>query len=87
METVYGRKECLDIFLCLENKKQSETVLMNDYASSSKHSWSSIDGSSIETTTTFPPFKGIVIGEAPNSAKAIPLVQKDDNAHGIDNKI
>ena len=56
-------------------------------SSSAKHSWTTTDGSKIETSTTFPPYKGIVLGEAQNSAKAIPLVIKDDNALGIDRRI
>lgn len=43
-----------------------------------------LDRSKVETPTTFPPYKGIVIGENKNAAKAIPLMQKEDNALGID---
>lgn len=56
-------------------------------ASTSKHAWTALDGSKVETPTTFPPYKGIVIEENQNVAKAIPLVQKDDNALGIDVRI
>lgn len=52
-----------------------------------KHAWTALDGSQVETPSTFPPFKGIVIGENHNAAKGIPLVQKDDNALGIDRRI
>lgn len=49
--------------------------------------WTSCDGSKLETNTTFPPYKGIMLGEASNSSKAIPLVLKDDLALGIDGRI
>lgn len=52
-----------------------------------KHGWTALDGSKLETPTTFPPYKGIISGENLNAAKAIPLVQKDDNALGIDGRI
>ena len=52
-----------------------------------KHGWTAIDGSTVETPTTFPPYKGIILGEKTNAAKAIPLIQKDDNASGIDGRI
>lgn len=42
--------------------------------SASKHAWTALDGSKVETPTTFPPYRGIVIGENQNAAKAIPLV-------------
>ena len=61
--------------------------MANVESSSTKHSWTTIDGSKIETPTTFPPYKGIVLGEAQNSAKAIPLAIKDGSALGIDCRI
>ena len=69
--------------------KQSENVLITNIASSTstQHSWSALDGSKIETSSTFPPYKGIILGEAQNSAKAIPLVLMDDNALGSDGRI
>lgn len=54
---------------------------------SDKHGWIALDGSKVETPTTFPPYEGIILGENANAAKAIPLVQKDDNALGIDGRI
>ena len=55
--------------------------------STSKHAWTALDGSKVGTAMTFPPYKGIVIGENQNATKAIPLIQKDDNALGIDGRI
>lgn len=76
-------------FYVWKDMNQSENVLMTDAASSStvQHSWSALDGSKIETSSTFPPYKGIILGEAQNSAKAITLILKDDNALGIDGRI
>lgn len=44
--------------------------------SANKHAWIALDGAKVETPSTFPLFKGIVIRENQNAAKAIPLVQK-----------
>lgn len=52
-----------------------------------KHAWTALDGNKVETPSTFPPFKGIVIGGNKNVAKSTPMVQKDDNALGIDGRI
>jgi len=63
-------------------------VLTGSSSSSiNKNAWTTLDGSRIETPSTFPPYKGIIIQENQNAAKAIPLVQKDDNALGIDGRI
>lgn len=68
--------------------RQTKDVMMADdrASTSSVHPWSALDGSKDETITTFPPYKGIVLGEGQNSAKAIPIVLKDDNTLGIDGK-
>ena len=63
-------------FYSWKKAKESEVILMTDSASSSGHSWTTIDGNKDETSTSFPPFKGIVLGEGQNSANAYPLVQK-----------
>lgn len=78
------KKEIWISFYSWKKVRESETVLMTYSASSSSHSWSAIDGSKIETSTTFPPFKGIVLGEGQHSAKAYPLIQKDDTAAMIE---
>jgi len=76
-------------FYSWKNMRQTKDVMMADdrASTSSLHSWSTLDGSKVETVTTFPPYKGIVLGEGQNSAKAIPMVLKDDNALGIDGRI
>lgn len=52
---------------------QSENMLMTDTTSSSsaKHSWTTLDGNKVETPSTFPPYKDIILGENQNTAKAI----------------
>lgn len=54
---------------------------------SQEHLWIVCDGSKLETNTKFPPYKGIMVGEARNSSKAIPLVLKDYLMLGIDGTI
>lgn len=80
-----------DIWLSFyEWKKKQESIdvqMANVESSSTKHSCTATDGSKIETSTTFPPYKDIVLGEAQKNSKAIPLVLKDDGAFGIDGRI
>ena len=89
MEDIYRLQQFMDIFLFLENIVESKSITMTDTVSYSiaQHSWTAIDGSKVETTTTFPPYKGIILGEAQNSIKSIALVLKDDNALRIDGRI
>lgn len=60
---------------------ESETVMMTNTVSTptTQLSWTTLDGSKVETNTTFPPYKSIILGEAQSFAKTIPLVLKDDN--------
>ena len=74
-------------FYSWKKAKESDNVLMNDSTSSSSHSWTATDGSKIETSTSYPPFKSIVLGEGHNSANAYPLVQKDTAAVGAEGRI
>ena len=76
-------------FYVWKNIIELEYVTVTNTVSSStnQHSSTTIDGSKVETTTTFPRYKGIILGDAHSSAKAIPLVLKDDNSLGIDGKI
>lgn len=71
-------------------KKKLQSIdlhMENAESCSTKHTWTIIDGRKIETPTTLPPYKGILIGESQNSVKAIRLVLKDDNHLGIDDRI
>ena len=76
-------------FYAWRKLKDPPTVYMADAESSSaqRHLWTTCDGSKIETTSTFPPYKGILLGEVGSSTKAIPLVLKDDSSLGIDGRI
>ena len=76
-------------FYAWKKKNDPPIVHMVDAKSSSAHknSWTTGDGTKIETTSTFPPYKGILLGEAGSSTKFIPLVLKDDFSLGIDGRI
>lgn len=76
----------ISFYVWLEKTKQ-QMILMIDESTSSQHSWIALYGLNIETPTTFPPYKGIMLGERQNSSKAILLVLKDDSASGIDGRI
>ena len=41
---------------------------------SPKHKWKSIDGQQLESTSTFPLFKSILLEEEEKQSKAVPLV-------------
>lgn len=73
-----------------EWKRKQENIdvqMANVESPSAKHSWTSTNGSKIETSTTFLPYKGIVLGETQNSSKAIPLVLEDAGTLGISGRI
>ena len=74
-------------FYSWKKKMESDVVLMADSVASSSQSWTAPDGSRIETSTTYPPFKSIVLGEGQSSAHAYPLVQRDNAAMGTEGRI
>ena len=88
METLYGSHKFFDSFYEWKKNVSPENVLTSSSSCSvNKHAWTALDRSRVETPSTFPPYRGIIIVENHNAAKAIPLVQKDDNALGIDGRI
>jgi hypothetical protein len=55
---------------------------------SPSHKWKSIDGTIIESKTTFPPFQGIILEDSSKQAKAIPLLTDEANQlSGIDKRV
>jgi tetrahydromethanopterin S-methyltransferase subunit G len=52
------------------------------------HKWKSIDGTIIESKTTFPPFQGIILEDSSKQEKAIPLLTDEANQlSGIDKRV
>jgi hypothetical protein len=52
------------------------------------HKWKGIDGSLIESKTTFPPFQSIILEDSEKQAKAIPLLTDEVNQlSGIDKRV
>jgi hypothetical protein len=52
------------------------------------HKWKSLDGTTLESRTTFPPFQGIVLEDSSKQAKAIPLLLDGENQlSGIDRRV
>jgi len=43
------------------------------------HKWKGLDGSSVESKTTFPPFQGILLEDSSKQARAIPLLSDETN--------
>jgi hypothetical protein len=56
---------------------------------SPKHKWKSIDGSIVESNSTFPPFKGIVLEDNAKQVRAIPLLLSEEaiQLSGIDKRV
>jgi hypothetical protein len=56
---------------------------------SPKHKWKSIDGNTVESNSTFPPFKGIVLEDNSKQVKAIPLLLSEEaiQLSGIDKRV
>ena len=43
-----------------------------------KHKWKSIEGHTVESNSTFPPFKGIVLEDNNKQVKAVPLLLSEE---------
>jgi hypothetical protein len=57
--------------------------------SSPKHKWKSIDGKILESNSTFPPFKRIVLEDNSKQVKAVPLLLFEEaiQLSGIDKRV
>jgi hypothetical protein len=55
----------------MEGEKSKKTI---SEIESPRHKWKILDGQGIESTSTFPPFRGIVLEEEDIQSKSIPLV-------------
>jgi hypothetical protein len=56
---------------------------------SPKHKWKSIEGHTVESNSTFPPFKGIVLEDNNKQVKAVPLLLSEEaiQLSGIDKRV
>jgi predicted nucleic acid-binding Zn-ribbon protein len=54
-----------------------------------KHKWKSIEGQTVESNSTFPPFKGIVLEDNNRQVKAVPLLLSEEaiQLSGIDKRV
>jgi len=54
-----------------------------------KHKWKSIEGQTVESNSTFPPFKGIVLEDNNIQVKAVPLLLYEEaiKLSGIDKRV
>jgi hypothetical protein len=57
--------------------------------SSSQHEWKSLEGKSVESTSTFPPFKGIILEDGGKQAIYVPLMLAYEVAqlYGLEKKV
>jgi hypothetical protein len=62
--------------------------MMAEGSSNPSHKWKSVDGSTIESKTTFPPFQSIILESDSTHAKASPLLTDTGNQlSGIDKRV
>ena len=54
-----------------------------------KHKWKSIECQTVESNSTFPPFKGIVLEDNNRQVKAVPLLLSEEAIHlsSIDKRV
>jgi hypothetical protein len=54
-----------------------------------KHKWKSKEGQTVESNSTFPPFKGIILEDNNRQVKAVPLLLSEEAIHlfGIDRRV
>jgi hypothetical protein len=54
-----------------------------------KHKWKSLEGQTIESNLSFPPFKGIVLEDNNKQVKAVPLLLSDEVTQltGVDRRV
>jgi hypothetical protein len=54
-----------------------------------KHKWKSLEGQTVESSSTFPPFKGIVLEDNNRQVRAVPLLLSDEATQltGVDRKV
>lgn len=62
--------------------------MMAEGSSTPSHKWKSVDGSTLESKTTFPPFQSIILESGTTHAKACPLLTDTGNQlSGIDKRV
>jgi hypothetical protein len=69
------KNHCWISFYEWKKSKQQLAVLMTGEGSSAPgHKWKSLDGQTVESKTTFPPFQSILLESDSQTAKAAPLL-------------
>jgi hypothetical protein len=56
---------------------------------SARHEWKNLEGKTVESTSTFPPFKGIILEDSNRQVKAIPIMLVDEATQlsGIEKRV
>jgi len=84
-----SKKNCWISFY--EWKKSKQTLIvqaMGEGSSKTSHNGKHIDGSTIESKTTFPPFQRIILESDSQHAKASPLlIDTGNQLSGIDKRV
>jgi hypothetical protein len=63
--------------------------MMEGGETSPRHKWKSLEGQTVESTSTFPPFKGIVLEDNNRQVRVVPLVLAEEAIQltGVDKKV
>lgn len=84
-----NNNQCWISFYEWRKKSLSLSVQVTGETSDSPgHKWKGLDGNTLESRTTFPPFQGIILEDSSKQAKAIPLLLDGENQlSGIDRRV
>ncbi len=70
-----------------EENMDVEMISTKSSSPSSKHQWAPSDDTNIESSSTFPPYKGIILEDTGKVGRAVPLALINDFALGIDGRV
>lgn len=83
------KNECWLSFYSWKKSSQSlASQVIGEPSDTPSHKWKTVDGTEIESKTTFPPFKSLVLESDSATAKAIPLlIDTGNQLSGIEKRV
>jgi hypothetical protein len=83
------KNECWLSFYSWKKSSQSlSSQVIGEPSETPSHKWKTVDGTEIESKTTFPPFKSLVLESESATAKAIPLlIDTGNQLSGIEKRV
>ena len=90
-QTFISEKNLWISFYVWRQKSQNPAVQMLEAGkeSSSRHEWKNLERKLVESTSTFPPFKGIILEDGNKQVRAVPLMLANEDAQlsGLERKL